>query len=388
MPFNFDLVPSRRQPGVVNRWTMFPPGHISMAMADMDFPVAPQIQKALHKQVDHGVLGYDLMGKPMQDTISARMKNRYSWRVNPESIVYTVGVNNGYNIAARLLCNSKRGYLIQTPVYNEFRDTEHKVGVPQLTAPLVKKAEGNRIRYEVDFERFEKQVKKAGMFLLCNPHNPVGQIFSQKELLEMARICIENDVIIVSDEIHCELLLGNAKFQPLAKLSKEIAQHTITLTSASKAHNVAGLACAFAIIPNEKLRKQFDEISLGMSYEVSTPGLVAARVAYSGQADSWLGQLNRYLTANRDFVIEYVGKYLPGVKTTKPDATYLMWMDFSELKLKPSPYEFFLKNAKVVLSDGKNFGVESAQFARLNIGTSRKILKQALDRMRKALGVI
>ena len=385
MPSRFDTVPSRRQPGVVNRWTMFPPGYISVSMADMDFPVAPQIQKALHKQIDHGVLGYDLMGKPMQEIISARVEKLYGWEVSPESIVYTAGVNNGYNIAARLLCNSKRGYLIQTPVYNEFRDTEHKVGVPQLTAPLVKKVIGNRIRYEVDFDRFEKQVKKAGMFLLCNPHNPVGHIHPRNELLEMAKICIKNDVIIVSDEIHCELLLGNSKFMPLAKLSKEIAQHTITLTSASKAYNVAGLACAFAIIPNEILRKRFDEINLGMSFEVSTPGLVAAHVAYSGRADAWLRGLNRYLTMNRDFVIEYIDKYFPGVKTTAPDATYLMWLDFSELNLKSSPYEFFLKHAKVVLSDGKNFGEGSGKFARLNIGTSRKILKQVLDRMRKAL---
>jgi len=388
MPLNFDNIPSRRQPGVLNRWTIFSPDHISMSMADMDFPVAPQIKNALHKQINHGVLGYDLMGKPMQETISARMEKLYGWKVNPESIVYTGGVNNGYNIAARMLCNSKRGYLIQPPVYNEFRDTEHKVGVPQLTAPLVRKAEGNRIRYEIDLERFEKQVKRAGMFLLCHPHNPVGHIYSRKELLEMARICIENDVTIVSDEIHCELLLGDVEFRPLAKLSTEIAEHTITLISASKAYNVAGLVCAFAIIANEKLRKRFDEISLGMSYEVSTPGLVAAQIAYSGRADVWLHQLNRYLTANRDFVIEYIDKYLSGVKTTQPDATYLMWLDFSELKLKPSPYEFFLKNAKVVLSDGKNFDPGSEQFARLNFGTSRKILKRALVRMRKALGFI
>ena len=201
----------------------------------------------------------------------------------------------------------------------------------------------------------------------------------------MAEICLENGTTIVSDEIHSELLLKGAKFTPMASLSRRVAENTITLISASKAFNVPGLACAFAIIPDAKLRKDFSKIANGMSFEASSTGLTAARVAYLGKADGWLRELRSYLTANRDFVLEYVDQYMPDIRATNPDATYLMWFDCSELKLKPSPFEFFRKEAKVFLSDGAKFGSGNEQFVRLNFGTSRKILKQGLDRMRKAL---
>ena len=359
-----------------------------MWVADADFPVAPQIQRELTKQIEHGVLGYDLPSKFFVATIAARMKKLYNWEVNPDWILPTAGVNNGYNIAARFLCSPEKGYLIQTLVYNEFLETEYKTRVPQQTAPLEQKISGNRISYEVDLEAFESGVKNSGMFLLCHPHNPVGKIYSRPELKRMAEICLANNVTIVSDEIHSELLLGDAKFVPMATLSREIEQQTITLISASKAFNVPGLACAFAIIPNEELRKRFFEIGAGMSFEISSPGLTAARVAFGGKADGWLKSLRHYLTANRDFIVDYVEQNLPGVRLTKPDATYLIWLDFSELNLQPAPFEFFMKEAKVALSDGKLFGKGSEQFVRFNFGTSRKLVEQGLNRMRKALSKI
>jgi len=385
MTYNFNTVPSRRSPGILNKWTWYPKDVLPLWVADMDFPVAPQILGALNKQIQHGVLGYELPSRPLYEIIAARMKKLYGWEVDPESIVYTAGVNNGYNIATRILCSARKGYLIQTPVYNEFHETAHKTGVRQRVARLKKKVSGNRISYEVDFEAFEKEVKKVGMFLLCHPHNPVGKIYSPAELKRMAELCIENGITIVADEIHSELLLDGAKFTPLASLSPEIAQHTITLISASKAFNVAGFACAFAIIPDEKLRKQFFDTAFGMSFETSTPGLTATQVAFSGKADAWLRDLRQYLTANRDFIIEYLEKNLPNIRMTKPDATYLMWLDCSELGLMPSPYEFFMKEAKVAFSNGASFGVGSEQFVRLNFGTTRKTLQEGLERMRKSL---
>lgn len=356
-----------------------------MWLADMDLPTAPQIQKALHDQVEHGVLGYEFPSNALHKVVAARMKKLYDWEVDPDWIVYTAGVNNGYNIAARVLCSPKKGYLLQTPVYNEFLETEQKTGVKQVVAPLVKMVEGNRISYKVDIDALKKEAKKAGMFLLCHPHNPVGHIYSRKELKQMAEICLENDVTIVSDEIHSELLLDGAAFMPTAKLSRSVEGNTITLISASKAFNVPGLACAFAIIPNAKLRKKFSDVGSGMSFEVSTLGLTAAEVAYSGKADAWLKALRKHLTANRNFVLDYVDRHLPSVRVTKPDATYLIWLDCSELKLKPSPYKFFLKEANVALSDGGKFGKGNEQFVRLNFGTSRLILKQGLDRVHKVL---
>jgi cystathionine beta-lyase len=385
MTYNFDSVPSRRNSDILNKWTFYPKDVLPVWIADMDFPVATQIADALRKQIEHGVLGYELPSKALYESIAARMQKLYGWEVDPEHIVYSAGVNNGYNIAARMLCSKKKGYLIQTPVYNEFLDTEHKTGARQYMAPLAKKVSGNRISYEVDFDALERGVKKSGMFLLCNPHNPVGQIYSRAELKRMAEICIEHKVIIVSDEIHSELLLGGAAFTPTASLSREIAEHTITMISASKAFNVPGLVCAFAVIPNADLRKQFSRLADGMSFEISSLGLTAARVAYSGKADVWLRELRQYLTGNRDFIVEYVEKHLLGIRVTKPDATYLAWLDCSELDLKPSPYSFFRNEAKVAFSDGGKFGKGNEQFVRLNFGTTRKTVEQSLKRIRKAL---
>ena len=385
LKYNFAIVPNRRNPLVGVKWANYPRDVLPMWIADADFPTAPQIRSALHEQVEHGVLGYETPRRPFMEIIAARMKDLYNWEVDPDWIVYTAGVNNGYNIAARILCSSKKGYLIQTPVYNEFLETEYKTGLPQRVARLEKKVEGSRIKYEVNFEAFEKGVKRSGMFLLCHPHNPIGKIYSPDELKRMAEICLGNGVTVVSDEIHSELLLGGAKFTPLASLSPEIGKHTITLVSASKAFNVPGLACAFAIVPGEDLRRRFYDAASGMSFEIASPGLTAARVAYSGKADAWLKALRQYLTVNRDFVLEYVERDMPGVRATKPDATYLLWLDCSALGFEPSPYEFFLEKAKVALSGGGKFGKNNGQFVRLNFATSRRILKQGLDRMRDAL---
>jgi cysteine-S-conjugate beta-lyase len=385
MSYDFDLVPSRKKTGILNKWTFYAGDILPLWLADMDFPTAPQIADALQKQIQHGVLGYELLSKSLQETIARRMMKLYGWEVDPASIMYTAGANSGYNIAARVLCTARKGYLIQAPVYNEFYDTAHKTGVRQQVARLLKNVNGNQISYEVDFDEFEKEVKKVAMFLLCHPHNPVGKIYSPFELRRMAEICLEHDVTIVSDEIHSELLLGGAKFTPLGCLSPDIAAHTITLISAAKTFNVSGLSCAFAIIPDEKLRQRFSAMAESMSIEVSTPGLRAARVAFGGEADGWLKSLRRYLTGNRDYVIRYLEQNLPGVKTTTPDATFLLWLDCSGLQLKPSAFDFFFDEAKVALSAGAIFGRDCEQFVRLNFGTTRQILTEALERMRKSL---
>ena len=385
---SFNSVPDRRNSINLSKWTWYPKDVLPLWLADMDFPAAPQILEALHRQVTHGVLGYEMPSRAFYETIASRMMELYGWDVDPESIIYTAGVNNGYNVAARILCSPARGYLIQTPVYNEFLETEEKLHVSQFVAPLAKKVKGNRISFEVDFDAFRKKVKKAGMFLLCHPHNPVGHIFSRAELKKMAEICIENKVIIVSDEIHSEILLGGARFTPFAGLSREIAKYTITLISASKAFNVPGLSCAFAIIPDPTLKKRFFDVTYGMSYEVSTPGLTAAQVAYSGKADPWLRQMLRYLTSNRDFLVDYVTQYMPNIRTTIPDATYLCWLDFSQTGIEGSPFEFFKEKAKVALSDGRLFGKGGEGHLRINFGTSRKLLTEGLERMKKALDSI
>ena len=385
MPINFDSTPNRRDPNVKNKWTWYPNDVLPMWVADMDFPAPKPILNELRKVVDHGVLGYEMPSQSLQETVATRMDRLYRWKVKPASVVAVTGIVSGFTVAARAFGSKKKGVLVQTPVYNEFHEVKNNVGIPQVNAPLVERVNGNILRYEIDWDVFKKQVKKAGIFLLCNPHNPLGIIFSRKDLLQMARICIENNVLIVSDEIHSELLLDDHTFTPMAKLSSEIAEHTITLIAPSKTFNVAGLFCGFAIIPNEKLRLRYDKEVNHLRLHVNSLGLHAARIAYSGQCDDWLKELRRYLTGNRDFLLEYVTKHMPGVRTTIPDATYLGWLDFTQTDIKGAAYDFFLKEAKVALSDGKIFGVENDSYVRINFGTSRKLLKQGLDRMRKAL---
>lgn len=385
---NFNLIPDRRKNINLTKWTWVPKDVLPMWVADMDFPAPKPILNALHKVVDHGVLGYEIPGKVLQETVAARMERLHNWKVKPETALTVTGIVGGFSVAARAFCSPKKGVAIQTPVYNEFHEVKDNVGVPQADIPLVKSVKGNILCYEIDWDVFEKQVKKARMFLLCNPHNPLGIIFSRKELIRMAEICIKHKVLIVSDEIHSELLLGENKFMPMAKISSEIAKHTITLIAPSKTFNVPGLFCGFAIIPNKELREPFEKEMKRLSLHVGSMGLHAANTAFSGQCDGWLKDLRRYLTANRDFLVDYVTEYMPNVRTTIPNATYLGWLDFTQTGIEGSPYNFFLKNAKVALSDGKIFGREGEGHVRINFGTSRALLKQGLDQMKKALNSI
>ncbi|MBI3167445.1 MAG: putative C-S lyase [Chloroflexi bacterium] len=382
---NFNIIPDRRKIFNKNKWTWYDKDILPMWVADMDFPAPKPILDALHKHLDHGVLGYEIPGRVLQETVSARMERLYKWKVQPEAVLTVTGIVSGFSVAARAFCSPKMGVAIQTPVYNEFHEVKNNVGIPQIDIPFVKSVKKNILTYEIDWDLFEKRVKKAGIFLLCNPHNPLGIIFSRNELTRMAEICIKHDVVIVSDEIHSELLLDGNKFIPMAKLSREIEKHVITLIAPSKTFNVPGLFCGFAIIPNKELRDRYENELNHLRLHVASPGLHAAQAAFSGKCDSWLAELNRYLTGNRDFLVNYVTKNLPNVRTTIPDATYLGWLDFTQTAIDGSPYEFFLKDARVAVSEGKIFGKEGAGHVRINFGTSRAILKEGLDKMKRVM---
>jgi cystathionine beta-lyase len=385
MANKFDLVINRRNPNNLNKWTMYPNDVLPMWVADMDFRAPKPILDTLHKAVDHGVLGYELVPNALKETVAARMDKLYRWKVKPEAVVAVTGIVSGFSVAAREFCTPKKGVMVQTPVYNEFHAIKDNVGIPQIDVPFIERVDGNILSYEIDWDVFEKQVKKAGMFLLCNPHNPLGIIFSRKDLLLMAEICIKNNVLIISDEIHSELLLDDNRFTPMGTLSSEIANHTITLVAPSKTFNVPGLFCGFAIIPDKELRHRYAKEVDRLRLHVSSMGLFAARTAFSGKCDGWLDDLRRYLTSNRDFLVEYVTENMSDVRLTIPQATYLAWLDFSAYKLKKSPYDFFLKKAKVALSDGKIFGKGSEEYVRLNFGCPRSILEQGLEQMKRSL---
>lgn len=389
MPGRFDRVLARRDPRVLNKWTIYPRDVLPLWVADMDFRSPEPVLRALHRAVDQGVLGYELPSGALLEAVAARMDQLYGWKISPDMVVTVTGIVSGFSVAARAFCSPNKGYLIQTPVYNEFHAVRDNLGVPKLEAPLVKSSRANILRYEIDWDAFEKKARKAGIFLLCNPHNPVGKVFSRGELRRMAEICLANEVIIVADEIHSELLLGDQGFTPLATLSREIAGHSITLVSPSKTFNVPGLFCGFAIIPNAKLRERYADVVSKLRLHVSSLGLIAARVAMSGQCDGWLAELRSYLTANRDFLVDFAAEHLPEIQLTKPAATYLAWLDCNGIMkaggIKDSPFDFFLKEAKVAFSDGKIFGREGQGFVRLNFGCPRRTLTEALERVQHSL---
>ncbi|MGB8215025.1 MAG: MalY/PatB family protein [Anaerolineales bacterium] len=394
MANQFDLIIDRLGTNSV-KWRKYPPDVLPLWVADMDFAAPGPIRAALQQVVEHGILGYESPTRELRETVAARMQTLYGWQVSPDAVVATPGVVAGFNMAARTLCSAGQGIIVQPPVYPPFLGVHKAAGLVRQDAPLALETNGSSLRYELDFDIFQKAVHsggaKTGMFLLCNPHNPTGQIYPKDDLARLAEICLKNDIFICSDEIHSELLLDGAKHIPIAALAPEIADRTITLVAPSKTFNVPGLLCGFAIIPDKDLLERYKKTMEEMVMHVSGPGLVAAQVAFSGACDEWLVALRAYLTGNRDFVVEFVQEELDGIRTTLPEATYLAWLDCTQLmksgKISGTPYEFFLDHAKVALNEGREFGSGGEGFVRLNFGCPRATLVEALGRMKTELGV-
>jgi cystathionine beta-lyase len=392
MEYNFDLIIDRRGTNS-SKWRQYPEEVLPLWVADMDFAAPEPIQAALHGFVEHGVLGYEFPTKELRETVAARMETLYGWQVSPDAVIATPGVVAGFTLAANGLCEAGQGLLIQPPVYPPFLKVNASAGLVRQEAALVPETSTSTLRYGVDFDIFQKAITSAGartgMFLFCNPHNPTGQIYSKEDLLRMAEICLKNNIVICSDEIHSEILLGGTKHTPIAALDPEISEHTVTLIAPSKTFNIPGLFCGFAIIPNKDLLERYKKTVECMAMHVSSPGLAAAQVAFSGACDAWLAALRVYLTRNRDFLVEFVRNELTGIKTTVPDATYLAWLDCAEpVKsgiISGTPHEYFLKRAKVALNEGRDFGSGGEGFVRLNFGCPHDILVEALTRMKSAL---
>jgi cystathionine beta-lyase len=241
------------------------------------------------------------------------------------------------------------------------------------------------LHYTVDFEALEAAIEeRTRLFFLCNPHNPTGRVWTRKELACFADIAERHDLVICSDEIHCDLLLDGAQHIPIAALSPEIANRTITLMAPSKSFNIPGLGASFAIIPDKALREKVNRAAMGIVPHVNVLGAVAMQTAYA-EGDDWLQQLQTYLTANRDFMVDFVRTRMPGVRVTRPEATYLGWLGCGDLELGKPACDFFLHDARVALNDGAWFGAGGKNFVRLNFGTTRAHLTEGLERMATAL---
>lgn len=392
MKHNFDAIVDRRSTNSI-KWTQYPGDIVPLWVADMDFRTPEPILHGLQSALEHGILGYEIPSRGLQESVCDRMDRLYGWKIEPEMVVSVPGIVSGFNAVAKTACKSGEGILLQPPVYFPFLKVHENLGLIRKYAQLDKVVEGGRIRYEVDFQAFESAVRsddsRMCMFLFCNPHNPTGNAYTREQLSHLAEICLRNNVLICSDEIHSELLLGKTEHIPIATLSTEIADRSITLVAPSKTFNTAGLFCGFAIIPNKKLRERYQKAVEHMTLHVNSLGQVAAQAAFSGACDEWLEELLIYLTNNRDFVVNYVQKNLPDVHTTVPDATYLAWLDCNPLveseRITGSPYKFFLKEAKVAFSDGSAFGPGGEGFVRLNFACPRSVLEDALGRVRDSL---
>jgi cysteine-S-conjugate beta-lyase len=380
--FDFDRAIDRRNTAS-NKWKKYDKDVLPLWVADMDFASPEPVTRALRERAAHGVFGYVYEEPEFFEVAADRIARRYGWRVAPEAVVLLPGVIAGLNMAARVFAQPGDGLLEQLPVYPPILRCPGNMALTRDEALLTRRADG---RYEIDWDVFERAITpRTRAFILCNPHNPVGRVFTRAELTRMAEICRRHGVWIIADEIHCDLLFRGQQHVPIASLDPEVARRTVTLMSPSKTFNLAGLKCAIAVIPDAGLRERFIATKVDLVSNPNVFGFAAALAAYR-DGGPWLDALMRYLEANRDFTVDYVRRHFPGVTVHPPEGTYLAWLDFRGAGIPGGdPFTFFLDKARVALNDGVTFGPPGAGFARLNFGSPRAMLTEGLDRMREAL---
>lgn len=364
------------------KWRYYSEDVLPMWVADMDFAAPEPVIRALCERAEHGIFGYGLEPPELRPVIVDRLQRLYGWDVAPEALLFVPGIVTGFNLATHAMTSPGDGVLVQTPVYFPMLYAPGNAGCMLDQMELTRDPDG---QYSIDFDAFEGAITpRTRIFLLCNPHNPVGRVFRRDELERMAEICLRHDVVICSDEIHCDLLFPGHPHLPIASLAPEIAEHSITLMAPSKTYNIAGLHCSVAIIQNATLREQYQATKAGLVPRPGIMGFVAALAAYR-DGQPWLDTILCYLEANREFLYQYVDAQLPGVTMSRPEGTYLAWLDCREAGIPGNAHEFFMENARVALNDGATFGQGGQGFVRLNFGCPRSTLAEALERMRNAL---
>jgi cystathionine beta-lyase len=384
MSNDFDQLIDRRDSDSI-KWRQYQREVLPLWVADMDFRSPEPILQALRTRVGHGVFGYGMPPPALAETLCERLFRRYRWRVTPDQIIFLPGLVCGLNVVCRAIGQPGDGVLVQTPVYPPFLTAPLHQGRYLRSAELTAIEQGNQLYYQIDYARFEAAIdQRTRLFILCHPHNPVGRVFDETELTRLAEICQSRDLVICSDEIHCDLLLDGHAHRPLASLAPEIADRCITLMAPSKTFNIAGLGVGFAIAQNPRLLRRLKAAAAGIVAHVNVLGFAATLAAYT-RCDDWLQALLGYLTANRDYLSDYLKQHLPAIRVTQPQATYLAWLDCRQAGIEGNVQRFFLDRAQVAFNDGATFGPGGEGFVRLNFGCSRALLAEALERMRSAL---
>ena len=317
------------------------------------------------------------------------MKRLYDWEIDAEAILFLPGVIPGLAMGCKAVGTAGHNVVVQPPVYAPFFNVAKGQQLDLNFAPLTLNDNGDFLHYEIDFDVLTQAYNEdTDLFILCNPHNPVGRVWTRDELTQMAQIALDNDAIIVSDEIHCDLLFDDYKHIPIASLSPEIEKQTITLMAPSKTFNMPGLGAAFAIVPDKDLREKFQAALWTIGAHAFTMGLVGTKAAYE-HGDTWLKEALAYMQMNRDYVVDYLKRELPSIKTTCPEGTYLMWLDCNAYDFgDKKPADYLAENARVALNDGAWFGEGGQGFLRLNLACPRSVLEQALNRIRDTLKTV
>lgn len=386
MIYNFDEIIERGETNA-EKWAEHVIGGkdvLPLWVADMDFRCPKPVVDALVKTAEHGIYGYNERPDSYYDAIINWNKKRNDWQIEKDWIVFSPGVVPALSFSVEAFCKPGDKVVMQTPVYYPFYRVVINNGCQIVKNPL-KEKNGH---YEMDFELLEEQLKdpRVRLFFLCNPHNPVGIVWSLKDLKKLGRLCIDNNVLVVSDEIHSDLIYSGHKHIPFAKISEEFKNNSITLTAPSKTFNIAGLQTSNIIIANPIIRQRMIQgIQRCNVYSTNVFGIVAATVAYE-EGEEWLTQLLSYLEGNIRFIDDFIRKELPEVKFIKPEGTYLGWLDFRKIEGDPLKLQAFLQEkAKVFLNQGYVFGDEGKGFVRINFGCPRSILETALKRIATAV---
>lgn len=349
-------------------------------VADMDFRVAPCIMQAMQRRLDHGIFGYVRVPNAYYEAVVNWFSRRHDWQMRQEDIIYTSGVLPA--LAAILQTQTLPGdkVLVQTPVYNCFFSSIRNAGCQMVANPLVYKD----ATYHIDFDDFERVIVEEGVkvFLLCNPHNPAGRVWTREELTRMGDICLKHGVFVISDEIHCELVMPGHRYVPYASISPEFAAHCAVCTSPSKSFNIAGLQIANITVANPRTRALIDRgININETCDVNPFGVEALQAAYSVEGEKWLNQLLRYLHGNYEYLCRFMTEHLPQLTVTRLEGTYLAWIDCAALGIPSVKLEALLREkAHVWFTNGHAYAPTENTFLRINLACPRATLAGALQR--------
>ncbi len=354
---------------------------IPMWIADMDFECAPAIGEAIRRRAEHNVYGYDCGGECYCGSLIGWLGRRSGWTVEPQWLRFTPGVVSGLGFAIKAFTAPGDGIVIQPPVYPPFRGMTEANGRRVVNNPL--KQAGDT--FEIDFDDLDRKLADARAMILCNPHNPVGRVFTEDELRRVGELCVKHDIILISDEIHSDLVFAPHKQTHIAALDPRFAERTITFVAPSKSFNIAGLATSAGIMTSEKMRAAWDrEYNTTHVTGGTVFGLIAMRAAYD-RCEDWLEEALVYLKGNIEYVREFLAKNIPAVKTLRQEGTYLMWLDFRELGMEHRELmEWLAAEAGLGLNSGADFGREGIGFARLNAATNRATIEKAMRQLKAA----